>query len=1210
MSGRGIERDPRGRRRWAGRGSPPPAREAREAHKTEAKFKGANHELPSLNYGASPKENRPIEFLQLMGEYSARTYKDGIAQAFWTSPPQFGEEEEEPVMPEAIPNTNAGKVIMADFTNDKKEWKLDKKKVTADKKTAFAVTYGQLAEASRSEVQDHEDWAEAFINRDLLFLIERIRSTHIARQSGNPRQDMERVRNLWSSRSMHMQPHESSFAFRKRVEDYQLERVAVGLPEILDEELVIGILNRLDMSRYHSLVKDYLDNERRGIAELPELSSTLWKEIKDTQIIRFRGMAPTNLHGVYVSHADETPEAGRGHGRGRGRYQGRGGRGRGSTGRGRGRGPPDSPAITESIKPSDIICWSCGKKGHRSSACPSRAVHFADSTRDAIVFLTTIADFTSTAEDRYPEQVKTDAIIPVFLSTSTVKNKKLYLDTQSGIHLISNSELLVDISDSVHPITVQGITGDRTRVTAEGTIKSLGTIAYYNPNVAANILSYHKLQETHHVTYDETNDTFIAAPFLVGPILEFPSTDGHYVLDFDTVLQVYITATDQKAAKYTKRQLTTARLAYDFIIRTGFISYKAAAEVVQRGSISDLGFTRADLVNAQDIHGTPAAYQLGQGISTPNKHYTDDPIPMHESVAQELQVDIFFFLGQAFFVSISVLLGLIMVTHLGPASDSIKDSKVATQTIGARAKAGQALLMHIKQYMSKGFVINRVTSDGEASIKATKHDIEAFGVELNILGHGSHTPHAEAAIRHIKNKARSTLYSLGYKLPNRLASALIAFVVHTSNMVPKINSVGHQPAHSAFLGRVPNFKRDAPHPFGIAGFLQRTHSPGYNSAAPRGDYCIWLGTTHNLAGTHRCLNLTTLREMTGDTFHPTLLTPEAIRRLNTLAGVVGDSVDQPETPLENPSAPYPLDPYRGVIPDEETLSTEQQGDIIGADTIADTDIQVMDPSEAEEELRTKSLADIVIETRDTTSPDNEVQDLDSYKQVLATLSIKSARKIYGKEISDKATTEELQTCIQKDVWEYLDPMYVTKNAIPSRMFLTPKSLPNGTLDRIKGRIVAGGHKQDRSLYEDSEVSSPTVALTSVIAMAALAAREGHHVMSLDHKAAYLNADMTGTPVEMLLSPEVAEILCGIDIKYEKYVRKDRKIAVRLKKALYGCVQSAVLWYNELTSTLESIGFSRNPYDTCSFTRARDNTFDRILVYVDDERYRINKECRI
>jgi hypothetical protein len=48
---------------------------------------------------------------------------------------------------------------------------------------------------------------------------------------------------------MRMYPQETSFAFRKTVEDYQLERTSVGLEEIPSGELVIGILNRLDMSR-------------------------------------------------------------------------------------------------------------------------------------------------------------------------------------------------------------------------------------------------------------------------------------------------------------------------------------------------------------------------------------------------------------------------------------------------------------------------------------------------------------------------------------------------------------------------------------------------------------------------------------------------------------------------------------------------------------------------------------------------------------------------------------------------------------------------------------------------------------------------------------------------------------------------------------------------------------------------------------------------
>jgi hypothetical protein len=58
---------------------------------------------------------------------------------------------------------------------------------------------------------------------------------------------------------MRMYPQETSFAFRKRVEDYQLERTSVGLEEIPSGEQVIGILNRLDMFRYASLVKDSSD---------------------------------------------------------------------------------------------------------------------------------------------------------------------------------------------------------------------------------------------------------------------------------------------------------------------------------------------------------------------------------------------------------------------------------------------------------------------------------------------------------------------------------------------------------------------------------------------------------------------------------------------------------------------------------------------------------------------------------------------------------------------------------------------------------------------------------------------------------------------------------------------------------------------------------------------------------------------------------------
>jgi hypothetical protein len=62
-----------------------------------------------------------------------------------------------------------------------------------------------------------------------------------------------------------------------------------------------------------------------------------------------------------------------------------------------------------------------------------------------------------------------------------------------------------------------------------------------------------------------------------------------------------------------------------------------------------------------------------------------------------------------------------------------------------------------------------------------------------------------------------------------------------------------------------------------------------------------------------------------------------------------------------------------------------------------------------------------------------------------------------------------------------------------------------------------------------------------------------------------------------------DILCAINKSYEKYViieNGKRTLYVRLIKALYGCVQSALLWYQVFTERLVKMGFVLNPYDAC------------------------------
>ena len=67
-------------------------------------------------------------------------------------------------------------------------------------------------------------------------------------------------------------------------------------------------------------------------------------------------------------------------------------------------------------------------------------------------------------------------------------------------------------------------------------------------------------------------------------------------------------------------------------------------------------------------------------------------------------------------------------------------------------------------------------------------------------------------------------------------------------------------------------------------------------------------------------------------------------------------------------------------------------------------------------------------------------------------------------------------------------------------------------------------------------------------------------MTFDIGQAYLNADM-GQDVFVYLSKEMADIVIERDPSYAKFVEPNGQILVKLDKALYGCIESAKLWYD-------------------------------------------------
>ena len=135
--------------------------------------------------------------------------------------------------------------------------------------------------------------------------------------------------------------------------------------------------------------------------------------------------------------------------------------------------------------------------------------------------------------------------------------------------------------------------------------------------------------------------------------------------------------------------------------------------------------------------------------------------------------------------------------------------------------------------------------------------------------------------------------------------------------------------------------------------------------------------------------------------------------------------------------------------------------------------------------------------------------------------------------------------------------------------------------RLKGRSVTDRRPQ-RAFYTKEETSSPTAAPESVLLTALIDAMEDRHVVVADVTGAYLNADMDDF-VLIRLTGEDVDMMCDANPVYVDFTTNDngkKVLFLQLKKALYGCVKSALLWYRLFRDTLQGLGFVLNPYDPC------------------------------
>jgi Reverse transcriptase (RNA-dependent DNA polymerase) len=216
------------------------------------------------------------------------------------------------------------------------------------------------------------------------------------------------------------------------------------------------------------------------------------------------------------------------------------------------------------------------------------------------------------------------------------------------------------------------------------------------------------------------------------------------------------------------------------------------------------------------------------------------------------------------------------------------------------------------------------------------------------------------------------------------------------------------------------------------------------------------------------------------------------------------------------------------------------------------------------------------------------------------MNVNKGLKQFGEKGAD-AVIEEMRQLHYRNV---IKPVYrdsltqeQRRKALRYLMFLKQKRC-----GKIKARGCADGRPQ-RLYKTKEETSAPTVKTESLFLSCLIDAMEGRVVFTLDIPGAFMHADMDEL-VHMKLEGPLAELLTKVDPDaYRKFVVTEKGkpvIYVELAKALYGTLQAALLFWENLSKFLvEELGFELNPYDKCVANKVINGSQCTILWHVDD-----------
>jgi len=819
-----------------------------------------------------------------------------------------------------------------------------------------------------------------------------------------------------------------------------------------------------------------------------------------------------------------------------------------------------------------VKCFNCQGMGHYANECPS--------------------------------QTKTHVN-----KTSAAHHAKKYrwfqvlLDNQADKSVV-NPRLLNFLRQADAVVT--GITGDTIPITERGHLAHFFE-CLSTDKTGVSVLSFAEVEALYNISYIRRKCFIVHLP---ERDLIFRRKRNMYVADMRDWevpeaerVHLNVTTSAELEKSFTPLEVKKAREAQEFMNNAGIASERDAVNMLNDGDITGAGITATDVRNAGKMYGQQTEFLRGKMTQKAvNRVPVDPSLKDYDHINQALTSDVMHLGGKQFLITLAEPLELLLVSSL----------EKLTADVLLAAIQGQVDLIASRGYKAR--VIHMDPQPGFRSLKGSIAELE-----FDEGGAGDHAEKIDQKIRRLKELVRSVFSGLPWNLPKALVNDVVLFGVSRLNMRRGQSRSGNVATPRVlFTGRKPSFKKEFSLSFGD---YVECYKPGVKSndaLAERSDPCLALYPTGNASGSWVMFNIKTRRRVRRTNWRKMVTTQLVIDAVNQLSvdetnGVViqGDFEDDAGNMVNRTV------PAHDNSPVDELINTgvdqpEPEIDDDLPDLVDESDDD--EPPDHESDFDEEGDDEPPMLVSDSEDEDEEAPPPPTRTSARIASGLRKPERYMVNHMSVKRGLSEYGEAARTAVCDELKQLFIAKKAmhpvmrddlsqdqrkkiIKSFMFLKAKFDGMGVFEKIKARLVANGSQQD--LRPKIETASPTVAMDSVMMCLSIAAKEGRSVATADIGGAYLNADMDDEEVLMELEPALIEVVRTFLPNVDPFVDGRGKMVVKLDKALYGCVQSALLWYQTLAEHLTSLGFTVNKYDKCVWNRNWRGSQITIMLYVDD-----------